>query len=149
MREKLSSGSGLVFSLEAFSKIFHESFLETADGDLSPAYGQAFAAALTRPLSDVEVVHLLVRIGGEPAAVGSWALRKGVAGLYNLGVAPRFRRLGLGRAITLHRVAATRAAGAEVVYLLTEDPAVEASQLGRGFLKAFELVGLTGPPSAG
>lgn len=130
-------------SMEVFAAVFEASFAETAGGDLSSGYRQAFPAAMARPLPGVEVVHTLVTLDGEPAAVGSRALAGGVAGLYNLGVAPRFRRFGLGGAITLHRVAAARAAGADVVYLLTEDARVEASQLRRGFVRAFEMVGRT------
>jgi ribosomal protein S18 acetylase RimI-like enzyme len=132
-------------SMQVFASIFEASFSETAGGNLSSGYQDAFPAAMARPCEGVEVVHTLVTIGGEPAAVGSRALAGGVAGLYNLGVAPRFRRRGLGGAITLHRVAAARAAGAEVVYLLTEDPRVEAAQLRRGFEKVFELAGWTAP----
>jgi GNAT superfamily N-acetyltransferase len=132
-------------SMKVFASVFEASFAETADGDLSGGYYDAFPAAMARPAAGVEVVHTLVRIDGEPAAVGSRALANGVAGLYNLGVAPRFRRHGLGGAITLHRVREARAAGAEVVYLLTEDPRVEASQLRRGFVKSFELAGWRAP----
>jgi hypothetical protein len=45
--------------------------------------------------------------------------------------------------MTLHRVAEARSAGAEVVYLLVEDPRVEASQRKRGFVPGFEMVGWT------
>jgi GNAT superfamily N-acetyltransferase len=131
--------------LEVFARVFAASFAETAGGELSRGYAEAFPAAMARPLPGVEVVHTLVTVDGEPAAVGSRATAEGVSGLYNLGVDPRFRRLGLGGAITRHRVAAARAAGAEVVYLLTEDPRVEAAQLRRGFTRAFELVGRTAP----
>lgn len=132
-------------SMKVFASVFEASFAETADGDLSGGYHDAFPAAMARPAAGVEVVHTLVTIDGEPAAVGSRALADGVAGLYNLGVDPRFRRHGLGGAITLHRVREARAAGAEVVYLLTEDPRVEAAQLRRGFVKAFELAGWRAP----
>jgi ribosomal protein S18 acetylase RimI-like enzyme len=132
-------------SMEAFASVFEASFAETAEGHLSAGYRTALPASLRARVAGVEVVHTLVRIDGEPAAIGSRAERFGVAGLYNLGVAPRFRRLGLGGAITLHRVAAAQAAGAEVVYLLTEDSRVEASQLRRGFERAFELLGWSEP----
>jgi ribosomal protein S18 acetylase RimI-like enzyme len=137
-RESLSS-------LEAFVSVFEEAFAEVAEGHLSRGYRTAFPASLEPRVAGVEVVHTLVRVEGEPAAIGSRALGGGVAGLYNLGVAPRFRRLGLGGAITLHRVAAAQAAGCDVVYLLTEDLRVEASQRRRGFEKSFELVGLAAP----
>jgi len=133
--------------VEAFARIFDEAFRETAGGALSPAYGRAFASALERPATGVEVVHTLVRIDGEPAAIGSRVTADGVSGLYNLGVTPGFRRLGLGGAITRHRVAEARRAGADVVYLLTEDPRVEASQLRRGFVRGFERVGLVVEPA--
>jgi ribosomal protein S18 acetylase RimI-like enzyme len=132
-------------AMRAFTAVFRAAFEETAGGALSPGYEAAFAAALVQPRPEVAVVHTLVRIDGEPAAVGSRATIAGVAGLYNLGVAPPFRRLGLGGAVTLHRAAAARAAGADVVYLLTEDPQVEAAQLRRGFVKRFELLGLREP----
>lgn len=140
-----SEASASFPSMKVFASVFEASFAETADGDLSGGYYDAFPAAMARPAAGVEVVHTLVTIDGEPAAVGSRALADGVAGLYNLGVDPRFRRHGLGGAITLHRVREARTAGAEVVYLLTEDPRVEASQLRRGFVKAFELAGWRAP----
>lgn len=135
-------------SMEAFVSVFEESFAEVAEGRLSSGYRAAFPASLRARAAGAEVIHTLVRIDGEPAAIGSRALGLGVAGLYNLGVAPRFRRLGLGGALTLHRVAAAQQEGAEVVYLLTEDPRVEAAQIRRGFAKSFELVGLSGPSAA-
>ncbi len=138
-------GHGSYSSMAAFVLVFEEAFQEVADGRLSTGYRAAFPASLGPRVPGVEVIHTLVRIGGEPAAIGSRAIGSGVAGLYNLGVAPRFRRLGLGGAITLHRVAAAQEEGAEVVYLLTEDPRVELSQIRRGFVKSFELTGFTAP----
>ena len=137
--------TGALLSMEAFVSVFEESFAEVAAGHLSHGYRSAFPASLRPRVGGVDVIHTLVRVEGEPAAIGSRAIGFGVAGLYNLGVAPRFRRLGLGGAITLHRIAAAQAGGAEVVYLLTEDPRVEASQLRRGFVKAFDLTGMEAP----
>lgn len=130
-------------SMDAFVSVFIAAFTETAPGYSFHGYRRAIPAGFERPRPGVELVHTVVSIDGEPAAIGSRVLASGVAGLYNLGVAPKFRARGLGAAVTFHRVAEARAAGAEVVCLLTEDPKVEASQLKRGFVPAFELVGWT------
>jgi ribosomal protein S18 acetylase RimI-like enzyme len=128
-------------TMETFLAVFVAAFAETAPGYSFHGYRRAIPAGFERPRPGVEIVHTLVTVDGQPAAVGSRALAGGVAGLYNLGVAPRFRGRGLGGTVTLHRVAEARAAGAEVVYLLTEDAEVEAAQRARGFVPAFELVG--------
>lgn len=130
-------------AMDAFVSVFLAAFAETAPDYSFLGYRRAIPAGLERPLPGVELAHTVVSIDGEPAAVGSRVLAGGVAGLYNLGVAPRFRSRGLGAALTFHRVAEARAAGAEVVYLLTEDPRVEAAQRKRGFVTGFELVGWT------
>jgi GNAT superfamily N-acetyltransferase len=127
--------------LERFLDVFESAFRETAPEYDFSGYRAAIPAAWRAPRTGVELVHTLVTIRGEPAATGSRALADGVAGLYNLGVAPSFRGLGLGGAVTRYRVATARAAGAEVVYLMTEDPRVEAAQLRRGFLPGFVLSG--------
>ena len=132
-------------SMDSFVAVFVAAFAETAPDYNWQGYRRAIPAGFERPVPGIEIVHTVVSIGGEPAAVGSRAIASGVAGLYNLGVAPKFRGRKLGGAVTLHRVAEARAAGAEVVYLLTEEPAVEAAQLARGFVPGFELVGWSPP----
>jgi ribosomal protein S18 acetylase RimI-like enzyme len=130
-------------AMDAFVSVFLAAFTETAPGQSLLGYRRAIPAGFERPRPGVELVHTVVTIDGEPAAVGSRVHHRGVAGLYNLGVAPRFRNRGLGGALTIHRVAEARSAGAELVYLLTEDPRVEEAQKRRGFVPAFELVGWT------
>jgi ribosomal protein S18 acetylase RimI-like enzyme len=128
-------------SMEAFAAVFEAAFGETAPGYSFAGYRRAIPAGFERPRPGVRVVHTLVRINGEPAAIGSRVHFDGVAGLYNLGVSPKFRGRDLGGILTLHRVAEARAEGAEVVFLLTENARVEAGHLKRGFERAFELVG--------
>ena len=128
-------------SMEAFASVFEAAFGETAPSYNFAGYRRAIPAGFERPRPGVQIVHTLVRINGEPAAVGSRVQFDGVSGLYNLGVAPKFRGRDLGGILTLHRVAEARAEGAEVVFLLTEDARVEAGHLKRGFERAFELVG--------
>lgn len=102
--------------------------------------------ALARPEAARTVVeHYLFCLGGEAAACGTVARFDGIAGLYNLGVDPRFRRRGLGAMVTSWRVTAARAAGCEIVYLQTEEAAVEALQLRAGFAPGLELRGFRRP----
>ena len=128
-------------SMEAFGEVFEAAFGETAPDYSFAGYRRAIPAGFERPRPGVQVVHTLVRIAGEPAAIGSRVQFEGVAGLYNLGVGPKFRGRNLGGILTLHRVAEARAEGAQVVFLLTEDARVEAGHLKRGFERGFELVG--------
>jgi GNAT superfamily N-acetyltransferase len=63
-------------------------------------------------------------VDGEPAATAQVYVRGAVAGLYYVGTAGRFRRRGLGEAITRHAVAAAFAQGCEIASL-------QASPMGR------------------
>ncbi len=73
---------------------------------------------------------------------------RGVAGGFNLGVLPAHRGRGIGGALTMTRLADARRAGCELVYLLTEDPAVEASQVRRGHVKVMTTEGWSAPEAA-
>ncbi len=132
---------------DEIADVFEAAFTTAVPEGLDPGYRAAIRAGIERSPSTSDDCQpqqhtTLVRVGGEPAAIGVRVQVGRVAGLYNLGVAPRFRGHKLGGAITEFRVAQARAEGAEVVFLLTEDPRVEASQIRRGFVPAFEIVGL-------
>lgn len=131
---------------DEIADVFEAAFGTTVTGGLDPGYRAGIAAGLERAARNTTGPRLratVLRIDGQPAAIGFRVQIGAVVGLYNLGVAPPFRGRRLGGAITEHRVERARAEGAEVVFLLTENPRVEASQLERGFVPGFELVGLT------
>lgn len=111
-------------------------------GDPAAAgYRAALAASFDAP----SVAHYLATCDGEPAGTASAVTVDGVTGGFNLGVLPDARRRGIGGALTLRRLADARRAGSDRVYLLTEDPAVEASQIRRGHVKAMTTEGWSSP----
>jgi hypothetical protein len=132
-------------SMAAFVAVFAAAFAERASGTPLAGFHRAILAGFERPRPGVELVHTVVSIDGQPAAIGSRVLCDGVAGLYNLGVAPTFRGRGLGVATTFHRVAAARSEGADTVFVLSDHPRIEAGHLKRGFERGFELVGWQEP----
>lgn len=129
--------------LERFISVFCSSFDDGDPAFTAAAYRGAFRS---RPPGGTAISHCIAWVDGQPAACGSLASADGVAGLYNLGVDPSFRRRGLARAITAWRVSAARASGCDLVYLQTEDAEVERFQLRSGFRLGLELRGFQGPP---
>ena len=61
--------------------------------------------------------HYVGILDGEPVAAASLFLDAGVAGLYNVAVEPRVRRLGIGSAVTLAALRAARDEGATMAVL--------------------------------
>ncbi|MCC3375317.1 GNAT family N-acetyltransferase [Cohnella sp. REN36] len=98
---------------------------------------------------DGKVVSYLAYLEGEPVAITTAFLEKGVAGIYNVGTLEAARGRGIGRAITQHAVREARASGASLAVL-------QASKLGepvyRGLgFEAGLTIGLyaSPPPAAG
>ena len=132
--------------VEDIADVFEAAFGTAVEEGLDPGYRNGIAAGLERAarvLGGPRLRSTVVREGGVAAGIGFRVQVGTVVGLYNLGVSPAFRGRRLGGAITEQRVARARAEGAETVFLLTEDPRVEASQIKRGFVPGFELLGLT------
>lgn len=138
---------GAATPVDEVADVFEAAFGTAVEDGLDPGYRAGIAAGLQRAASgDPDQPRLrvtLLRIDGRAAAIGFRVQVGAVVGLYNLGVAPAFRGRRLGGAVTEWRVERARSEGAEVIYLLTEDARVEASQLKRGFVPGFELVGVT------
>jgi len=125
--------------LADFLDVFREVF---AAGDAEGAAGyRAALEASTHAGDDTVVVHYLAACDGAPCGIASAVYVDGVAGGFNLGVLPRARGRGVGAALTARRRARARRAGNDLVYLITEDPAVEASQLRRGHRRAMTTEG--------
>lgn len=143
---EFDSAAGDEAPAEEIADVFEAAFGTTVEEGLDPGYRAGIQAGLERAAAAGEASARLrstvLRIDGRAAAIGFRVQVGAVVGLYNLGVAPAFRGRRLGGAITEHRVARARAEGAEVIFLLTEDSRVEASQLKRGFVPGFELVGV-------
>jgi len=132
-------------AIEEFAELFDQVFCGPGSDSPGVSYGRAFARGVARPTPGVEVEHTLVRIDGAPAAVATRAQSGDLAGLYNVAVLEPYRRLGLATALKRYRTARALAAGARLIFETVEDPAVEASELRRGFRKAFDLVGRLAP----
>lgn len=132
--------------LEAFATVFCAAF---AGGDPSFPADSYRAVFTRRPAAtrDVEVGHCLALVERRPAACATIVQHGGVAGLYNLGVDPAYRRRGLGGFLTAWRVTEARAAGCDVIYLQTEDPSVERLHQRAGFRLGLELEAFRAPRS--
>lgn len=133
-------------------------------GSLTSECRKSLASSRNRP----GVIHLLATLTGAPAGIASWihqdgihqdgihqdGIRQdgiyqngihqnGVAGLYNLAVLPSFRRRGLGRELTCHRIAEARKLGCSLIFLQTEDNAVEHWQKRSGLIRGCTVEGWT------
>jgi len=117
-------------------------FTATYGGEDLTGYATAFARGGAPP-SGVRIVYVLARINGVPAGVATVAAWRGTAGLYNLAVHPRFRRRGLGAALTRWRIAWAHESGCNNVFLQTERDTVRRWQQGRGFEPLFEITGMS------
>ena len=100
-------------SLEAFGTLLGLAF------EMPPAVVEPFLRMLdvAGQGSDPEIANFIALDDGEPVACGSLVHAAGVAGLYNIGVAPERQGKGIGRAMTRALMAAARAAGAETAVL--------------------------------
>lgn len=138
---------GAATPVDEVADVFEAAFGTAVEEGLDPGYRTGIAAGLERAArggpDQPRLRVTLLRIDGQAAAIGFRVQVGAVVGLYNLGVAPAFRGRRLGGAVTEWRVERARSEGAEVIFLLTEDGRVEASQLKRGFVPGFELVGVT------
>jgi len=83
------------------------------DGDRRTSIELETLAALEGPALNV----LLIRSGGEPAAVAKRSTRDGISYLSSIGTRPDLRRQGLGELVTAVAVADALAAGSRTVYL--------------------------------
>jgi ribosomal protein S18 acetylase RimI-like enzyme len=91
----------------------------------------------------------LVLVGDEPVAVARLSQGDGVAGIYGLGVAKRWRRRGYGTLLTTVATRAGLALGNRIVWLSVEESNEPAQRVYRalGFQPAFSWERLLAPPA--
>jgi len=110
--------------IDAFVDTFMAAFgyvsEEVPYGGLPPSYGEALKRAAERGFYDRVMVNYLATSDGKPAGVASLVYAEGIAGLYNLGVSPEYRRRGIGRALAIRRIADALHAGNETIFFQTE-----------------------------
>jgi GNAT superfamily N-acetyltransferase len=132
--------------MRAFVEVFETVYsvdLETGEPEELPrGYGQALLGSFREPRSDVDVVHYLATVGGEPAGIATAIHGETMSGLYNLAVLPGFRRRGLGGALVRRRALDALTRGREAVFLQTEGESVARRLVRHGFTKRFTTVGL-------
>ncbi|MEM8931193.1 MAG: GNAT family N-acetyltransferase [Acidobacteriota bacterium] len=116
--------------LEAFADVFSGAFWEDGEPPAGPAWRAALADAQRWRGPEVRIHHVLARYDGEPAGVATLCFGRGrfagITGCYNLGVLPRFRRFGIGRALQTDRIRWAREDGTRTLFLQTESAVVEA-----------------------
>ncbi len=91
-----------------------------SDGFEAPP--SAFGSLMAGGVLDVpEFTGYLARLDGQPAATGLGSRIGQSLGVFNIAVVPRFRRAGLGRAVTERVVLDGFEAGATIAYLQASD----------------------------
>lgn len=130
----------------AFLEVLRSAYSDDPPG---PGFAAAIAASLGARGGDFRVVHHLAIRDGRPAGAATSIFGPGVAGLYNLAVAPPFRGQGLGRLLTRHRVALAQRRRCAQIFLQTERPAVTRWQARHGFRPVHEVVGYAAPDRHG
>lgn len=103
--------------------------VQAVGAESSGVYSEALARAFEVPeevfgslmdgavLDEPGFTGYLARAGGQPVATGLGVVVDGTVGVFNIGVHPRQRGSGLGRAVTVRVLADGFAAGADVAYL--------------------------------
>jgi len=128
--------------MEAIINVFNQAFGGATEdepyGSLPPSYSEMLRESFKREREDVTVIHYLATVGETPAGLGTLIYASGYAGLYNIGVAPQFRKQGIGAAISAKRITDALDAGNRIIFLQTEkDSSVEAWQRKLGFETQF------------
>ena len=133
-----------------FIEVFHRVYsvdLETGRPErLCEGYRNSLMASFRGRHDGLDVVHYLALVDGTSAGVATSIhavgnAHRGVTGLYNLAVLPRFRRCGLGAALVRRRAADALARSQSVVFLQTERESVERRLVRHGFVKGMTTTG--------
>ena len=88
---------------------------------LPEARAEERRAATAAALAGGQLRAYVVRVDEEPVAVARLSQGEGVAGIYAVGVAERWRRQGYGALITIVATRAGMALGNRLVWLSVED----------------------------
>ncbi len=128
--------------IDAFVEVFMRAFgyvsKDVPYGGLSPSYGHALKRSLAGQRPDVTAVHYLALFEGKPVGTGSLLAADGIAGLYNLGVVPEYRKRGLGRILALRRISDAICSGTKVLFFQTEAEGLVEEMYSRlGFRREF------------
>jgi GNAT superfamily N-acetyltransferase len=101
--------------MKVFIDIFDLSYGMGEDGKV---YGESLFDAFKSGTKDVEIFHYLGMSNGIPASIASVYISSDVAGIYNVGTIPDFRKKGFGAALS--RVAIAEALKHNVRKLLLQ-----------------------------
>lgn len=114
-----------------FRRLFEQGFAAATPHGLEANWDRALTSILQQeaisecPLyGRTQCVHCVASWQGEAVAVASLGVHRGLAGLYNLAVLPRFRSRGIGRALTHYRLHRAHGLGAPTAFLQTREPRV-------------------------
>jgi ribosomal protein S18 acetylase RimI-like enzyme len=111
--------------MEIFIKVFYEAYGGASEdepyGELPPTYGEALRLSFEKPPKETSIIHYLGFINGRPVGIGTLISSNGYGGIYNVGTSPKYRRKGIGAAMSLKAIEDSKKEGNIVTYLMTEE----------------------------
>ena len=111
--------------MEIFIKVFYEAYGGASNdepyGELPPTYGEALRLSFKNHSKETVIVHYLGFIDEEPVGIGTLISSKGFGGIYNVGTSSKYRRNGIGSAISLKAIEDSKKEGNVITYLMTEE----------------------------
>jgi len=108
-----------------FTKVFYEAYGGASEdepyGELPPTYGEALRRSFEKLPNETSIIHYLGFINGRPVGIGTLISSHGFGGIYNVGTSSRYRRKGIGSAISSKAIEDSKKEGNTVTYLMTEE----------------------------
>lgn len=111
--------------MDIFINVFYEAYGGASEdepyGELPPTYGEALRLSFEKPPNEPSIIHYLGFNNGRPVGIGTLISSNGFGGIYNVGTSSRYRRKGIGSAISLKAIEDSKKEGNTATYLMTEE----------------------------